>query len=116
LITLNADITGGNVRLLASAPTSVNYTIRMYRLRLRDSETGSLGTYTKVLTPVTVTSGETTLDEFSSVSNVDSSQAYVACNYFVTAYNATEGTASAYDVYVASDGVVAAVSSSFVSS
>ena len=116
LITLNADITGGNVRLLASAPTSVNYTIRMYRLRLTDSETGSLGTYTKVLAPVTVTSGETTLDEFSSVSNVDSSQAYVACNYFVTAYNATEGTASAYDVYVASDGVVAAVSSSFVSS
>ena len=116
LITLGVDITGGNVRLLASAPTSVNYTIRMYRLRLRDNETTSLGTYTKVLAPVTVTSSETTLDEFSSVSNVDSSQAYVACNYFVTAYNETEGTASAYDVYVASDGVVAAVSSSFVSS
>ena len=116
LITLGADITSGNVRLLASAPTSVNFTIRMYRLRLRDNETTSLGTYTKVLAPVTVTSSETTLDEFSSVGNVDSSQAYVACNYFVTAYNATEGTASAYDVYVASDGVVAAVSSSFVSS
>lgn len=116
LITLATDITSGNVRLLANAPTSVNYTIRMYRLRLRDDETSSLGTYTKVLAPVVVTSSETTLDEFSSVSNVDSSQAFVACNYFVIASNSTEGTASAYDVYVASDGVVAAVSSSFVSS
>ena len=116
LITLAADISGGNVRLLANAPTSVNYDVRMYRIRLQDSETANAGTYTKVLNSVTVTSSATTVDEWSSVSNDDSSQAYVACNYFVTAYNSTEGTASAYDVYVSSEGVVAAVASSFVSS
>ena len=116
LITLEADISSGNVRLLANAPTSVNYDVRMYRVRLQDSETASLGTYTKLLNTLTLTSEAATIDEFSSVSNDDSSAAYVGCYYFVTAYNATEGTASAYDVYVASEGVTASVASSFVSS
>jgi hypothetical protein len=116
LITLAADINSGNVRLQANAPTSVNYDVRMYRVRLQDSEVENLGTYTKLLDTVTVTSDATTIDEFSSVSNDDSSAAYVGCYYFVTAYNATEGTASAYDVYVASEGVTASVASSFVSS
>ena len=116
LITLAADINGGNVRLQANAPTSVNYDVRMYRVRLQDTETSSLGTYTKLLNTVTVTSDATTIDEFSSVSNDDSSAAFAGCYYFVTAYNATEGTASAYDVYVASEGVTASVASSFVSS
>jgi hypothetical protein len=116
LITLAADINSGNVRLQANAPTSVNYDVRMYRVRLQDSEVENLGTYTKLLDTVTVTSEATTIDEFSSVSNDDSSAAYVGCYYFVTAYNSTEGTASAYDVYVASEGVTASVASSFVSS
>jgi hypothetical protein len=116
LVTLSADISGGSVRLLANAPTSVNYDVRMYRIRLSDSESANLGTYTKVLDTVTVTSSATTIDQWSSVSNDDSSNAYVACNYFVTAYNSTEGTSSAYDVYVSSEGVVAAVASSYVSS
>jgi hypothetical protein len=116
LITLSADISSGNVRLQANAPTSVNYDVRMYRVRLQDTEVANLGTYTKLFNTVTVTSEATTIDEFSSVSNDDSSAAYVGCYYFVTAYNSTEGTASAYDVYVASEGVTASVASSFVSS
>lgn len=116
LITLSADINSGNVRLLANAPTAVNYDVRMYRVRLQDSEVANLGTYTKLFNTVTVTSEATTIDEFSSVSNDDSSAAFVGCYYFVTAYNSTEGTASAYDVYVASEGVTASVASSFVSS
>jgi len=109
LITLAADVSGGNVRLLANAPTSVNYDVRMYRIRLSDSETASLGTYTKLLDTVTVTSDATTVDEFNS-------DDFLGVNYTVIAYNAAEGTASAYDVYVATEKVTAAVCSSFVSS
>jgi hypothetical protein len=109
LITLAADISGGNVRLLANAPTSVNYDVRMYRIRLSDSESANLGTYTKLLDTVTVTSDATTIDEFNS-------DDFLGVNYTVIAYNATEGTASAYDVYVATEKVTAAVCSSFVSS
>jgi hypothetical protein len=109
LITLAADISGGNVRLLANAPTSVNYDVRMYRIRLSDSESANLGTYTKLLDTVTVTSDATTIDEFNS-------NDFLGVNYTVIAYNATEGTASAYDVYVATEKVTAAVCSSFVSS
>ena len=109
LITLAADISGGNVRLLANAPTSVNYDVRMYRIRLSDSESANLGTYTKVLDTVTVTSDATTVDQFNS-------DDFLGVNYTVIAYNASEGTASAYDVYVATEKVTAAVCSSFVSS
>jgi hypothetical protein len=109
LITLSADISGGNVRLLANAPTAINYDVRMYRIRLSDSESANTGTYTKILNAVTVTSDSTTIDTFSSAS-------YIAAHYVVVAYSSNEGTASIYDVSVATEGVTAALCNSYASS
>jgi hypothetical protein len=54
LITLAADISGGNVRLLASC--NFNTTVRSYRIRLSDSETGSISTYTGLVGSTSISS------------------------------------------------------------
>jgi hypothetical protein len=106
LITLSADVSGGNVRLRASCNT--NTVVKMYRIILGDSETATTGTYNNLLDSVTVSSGATAID------TIDTSN-YVGAHYVVVGNNSSEGASSISDVYVVTDGSDAYVGSSSVS-
>jgi len=105
LITLSADISGGNVRLRGSGNTT-NLNIKMYRILLGDAETTATGDNTKTVGASTVSSSATAIDTFSTSS-------YTGAQYVVVGYNADEpGTpASISEVMVVEDGSDAYVSS-----
>ena len=105
LITLSADISGGNVRLRGSGNTP-NLNIKMYRILLGDAETTATGDNTKTVGASTVSSSATAIDTFSTSS-------YTGAQYVVVGYNADEpGTpASISEVMVVEDGSDAYVSS-----
>jgi hypothetical protein len=98
LITLSADISGGNVRLRGSGNTP-NLNIKMYRILLGDAETTATGDNTKTVGASTVSSSATAIDTFSTSS-------YTGAQYVVVGYNADEpGTpASISEVMVVEDG------------
>jgi hypothetical protein len=105
LITLSADISGGNVRLRGSGNTP-NLNVKMYRILLGDAETTATGDNTKTVGASTVSSSATAIDTFSTSS-------YTGAQYVVVGYNADEpGTpASISEVMVVEDGSDAYVAS-----
>jgi len=105
LITLSADISGGNVRLRGSGNTP-NLNVKMYRILLGDAEITATGDNTKTVGASTVSSSATAIDTFSTSS-------YTGAQYVVVAYNSSEpGTpASISEVMVVEDGSDAYVSS-----
>ena len=76
LITLSADLSGGNFRLRCSGNIP-DVKVKFYRIRLADSETSAEGADSKLCDTATVSSSATAIDSF-----IDSSQTgahYVIC-------------------------------------
>jgi hypothetical protein len=96
LITLTADISGGNVRLLGAGNTS-NLNVKMYRILLGDNETTATGDNTKTVGASSVSSSATSLDTFST-------ESFTGAQYVVVGYNSAEGAASISEVMVVEDG------------
>ena len=110
LITLSADISGGNVRL-RSVVAQDNTRVTFYKIILADAETDITGgTNVNVIGDVTVSSTATAVDTF-----VDSE--YDGAHYVVIGYNSSEAAASIQEVTVVTDGTNAFVAHGpFVSS
>ena len=109
LVTLTADISGSNFRLLAT-PATADVKIKFYRIRLGDSETNAEGADSKLCDTVTVSSSATAIDSF-----IDSSQ--TGAHYVIVARNASEGTAEITEATVLTNGTQAFVAqANFVSS
>lgn len=109
LITLTADISGSNFRLLAT-PATADVKIKFYRIRLGDSESNAEGADSKLCDTVTVSSSATAIDSF-----IDSSQ--TGAHYVIVARNASEGTAEITEATVLTNGTQAFVAqANFVSS
>jgi hypothetical protein len=104
LATITASVISGNVVLTATSAGERDIKFIMYRVLLSDSEVNSSSTYTNVIGATTVTTSPTTLDTFSTSS-------YVGANYIVVSYNSGNSRASISEVFVASDGTTASVSS-----
>jgi hypothetical protein len=96
LVSLSADVSGGNVRLRATAGAP-NTRVAMYRILLGDSESASSGSSVNVIGATTVSSASTTLDSFSS-------DDYHGAMYLVVGHNSTEGASSVSTVYMLNDG------------
>jgi len=95
LVSLSADVSGGNVRLRATAGAP-NTRVAMYRILLGDSESASSGSSVNVIGATTVSSASTTLDSFSS-------DDYHGAMYLVVGHNSTEGASSVATVYMLND-------------
>ena len=109
LVTLTADISGSNFRLLAT-PATADVKIKFYRIRLGDSESNAEGADSKLCDTVTVSSSATAIDSF-----IDSSQ--TGAHYVIVARNASEGTAEITEATVLTNGTQAFVAqANFVSS
>ena len=109
LISLTADISGSNLRLLAT-PTSADIKMKFYRVRLADSESGSSGTDFSTMASSTVSSSATAIDTF-----VDTE--FTGAHYVVVARNASEGTSEIQEATVITNGTTAFVShANYVSS
>jgi hypothetical protein len=103
LVTLTADISGGNVRLLG-LPSIGNVKIKFYKILLADNESDSTGTNTKVIGAVTVSSTATAIDTFLDESGT--ATGYTAAHYVIVGYNSGEsGTpASICEAIVVTNG------------
>ena len=109
LITLTADISGTDLRVLAT-PTSADIKVKFYRIRLADSESNAEGADSKLIDTVTISSSSTAIDTF-----FDTSQ--TGAHYVVVARNNSEGTAEITEATVLTNGAQAFVSqANFVSS
>ena len=64
LATFTADISGSNLRLLAT-PTSADVKLKFYRIRLADNESNATGTDANTVGAVTISSSATALDTFN---------------------------------------------------
>jgi len=96
LISLTATLSAGNVILQASG-NSPNLAVKMYRIILTDTESGSTGTSTAVTAATTVSSSATTIDSFDTGN-------YTGALYTIVGYNENEAAASIQEVMVVSDG------------
>ena len=67
LLTLTADISGGNVRLRASG-NEPNTAVNMYRVLLSDAESSASSDNTKTVGQVSVSSSATAIDTFQDTS------------------------------------------------
>jgi hypothetical protein len=109
LVTLTADISGGNVRLRC-AGNIPDVEVKFYRVRLSDSESGSSGTDFSTMASSTVSSSATAIDTF-----VDTQ--FTGGHYVVVARNASEGTAEITEATVLTNGTTAFVAqANYVSS
>jgi len=102
LISLTADVSGGNVRLRV-AGNEPNLRVVGYRVILGDSESDSTGSSVNVVGATTVSSSATALDTMSS-------DDYNAAWYVVVGHNSTEGASSIQLVSLLNDGTDAFVS------
>jgi len=102
LISLTADVSGGNVRLRV-AGNEPNLRVVGYRVILGDSESDSTGSSVNVIGATTVSSSATELDTMSS-------DDYNAAWYVVVGHNSTEGASSIQLVSLLNDGTDAFVS------
>ena len=102
LISLTADVSGGNVRLRVSG-NEPNLRVVGYRVILGDSESDSTGSSVNVVGATTVSSSATALDTMSS-------DDYNAAWYVVVGHNSTEGASSIQLVNLLNDGTDAFVS------
>ena len=101
LITLTADISGSNLRLLAT-PTSADIKMKFYRIRLADNESNATGTDANTVGAVSISSSATAIDTF-----VDTQ--FTGGHYVVVARNASEGTAEITEATVLTNGTTAFV-------
>ena len=109
LITLSADLSGGNFRLRCSGNIP-DVKVKFYRIRLADSETSAEGADSKLCDTATVSSSATAIDSF-----IDSSQ--TGAHYVIVARNNSEGTAEITEATVVTNGTQAFVAqANFVSS
>ncbi len=109
LVTLTADISGSNFRLLGT-PASADVKVKFYRIRLGDSESNAEGADSKLCDTVTVSSSATAIDSF-----IDSSQ--TGAHYIIVARNNSEGTSEITEATVLTNGAQAFVAqANFVSS
>jgi hypothetical protein len=92
MITISTDINAGNVRLLVSS-NSDQCRVTAYRILLRD---GDISDGSNFIGNTTISSSETTIDTFQTSD-------YVGAHYLVTAYNASEGSASMSEVTLVSN-------------
>ena len=102
LISLTADVSGGNVRLRV-AGNEPNLRVVGYRVILGDSESDSTGTSVNLVGATTVSSSATALDTMSS-------DDYNAAWYVVVGHNSSEGASSIQLVSLLNDGTDAFVS------
>ena len=101
LITLTADISGSNLRVLAT-PASADIKIKFYRIRLADNESNATGTDANTIGAVSISSSATAIDTF-----VDTE--FTGGHYVVVARNASEGTAEITEATVLTNGATAFV-------
>ena len=101
LVTLTADISGSNLRLLAD-PATGDVKIKFYRIRLADNESDSTGTDFNTVGATTVSSSATAIDTF-----VDTQ--FTGAHYVIIARNASEGTAEITEATVLTNGITAFV-------
>ena len=102
LISLTADVSGGDVRLRVGG-NEPNLRVVAYRVLLGDSESDSTGSSVNVVGATTVSSSATALDSMSS-------DDYNAAWYVVVGHNSTEGASSIQLVNMLNDGTDAFVS------
>jgi len=102
LITLTADISGTNLRLLAT-PSTADVKIKFYRIRLSDSESNAEGADSKLCDTVTVSSSATAIDTLQDTS-------HTGAHYVIVARNASEGTAEIQEATLVTNGAEAFVS------
>jgi len=93
LVTISADIVADKVRLLI-ASNSRDCRVRAYRILLRD---GDVGDGSNFVGNTIISSSETTIDTFQT-------SEYIGAHYLVTAYNASEGSASMSEVTLVAGG------------
>ena len=109
LVTLTADISGSNFRLIGS-PTTADVKIKFYRIRLGDSESNAEGADSKLCDSVTVSSSATAIDSFQDTNQT-------GAHYIIVARNASEGTSEITEATVLTNGTQAFVAqANFVSS
>ena len=101
LVSLSADISGGNVRLRASG-NEPNTAVKMYRVLLGDAESDATSDNTKTVGQVTVSSSATEFDTFSTDS-------YNGAHYVIVGNSSSESAASISEVFVVTDGTDAYV-------
>ena len=102
LISLTADVSGGDVRLRVGG-NEPNLRVVAYRVLLGDSESDSAGSSVNVVGATTVSSSATALDTMSS-------DDYNAAWYVVVGHNSSEGASSIQLVNMLNDGTDAFVS------
>jgi hypothetical protein len=103
MITLSAAISGSNV-VLSAAGLTPNLSLKIHKTLLADSMTAESNANQKIIAATTVSSTATAFDSF----DLDDTTAAV---YYVVGKNATEGTFSVQEVYLAGDIGEAGVSS-----
>ena len=109
LVTLTADVVGGNVRLRC-AGNIPDVKVKFYRIRLADSESNAEGADTKLCDTVTVSSSATAIDTFQDTSQT-------GAHYIIVARNNTEGTSEITEASVVTNGAEAFVAqANYVSS
>ena len=101
LLSLTADISGGNVRLRASG-NEPNTAVNMYRVLLSDAESSASSDNTKTVGQVSVSSSATAIDTFSTDS-------FNGAHYVIVGNNSSESAASISEVFVVTDGTDAYV-------
>ena len=102
LVTLTADISGGNLRLRC-AGNIPDVKVKFYRIRLADSESNAEGADSKLIDTATVSSSATPIDTFQDTSQT-------GAHYVIVAHNASEGTSEIQEATVLTNGAEAFVS------
>jgi hypothetical protein len=102
LVTLTADISGGNLRLRC-AGNIPDVKVKFYRIRLADSESNAEGADSKLIDTATVSSSATAIDTFQDTSQT-------GAHYVVVAHNSSEGTSEIQEATVLTNGAEAFVS------
>ena len=109
LVTLTADVVGGNVRLRC-AGNIPDVKVKFYRIRLADSESNAEGADSKLCDTATVSSSATAIDTFQDTSQT-------GAHYIIVARNNTEGTSEITEATVVTNGAEAFVAqANYVSS
>ncbi len=102
LVTLTADISGGNLRLRC-AGNIPDVKVKFYRIRLADSESNAEGADSKLIDTATVSSSATPIDTFQDTSQT-------GAHYVIVAHNSSEGTSEIQEATVLTNGAEAFVS------
>ena len=105
MLSFSTDISGGNVRLIATVPDHSTNRMRvsMYRILLADNESDRSGTRVKVIGDVTVSSAATVVDTFDNV-GADGATSIQGAHYILVANNSSEGAASICEAAVVAEG------------